>query len=317
MKQFAIMVLVATAAAILLPFMVDPARAQSDAWPTKPVHWVVPFPPGGATDVVARIVAQRLSERLKQPVIIDNRPGAASNIGMEAVARAAPDGYTILFAVPSLVINPVLYKLTFDPMKDLVPVTQLTGVQFVLLAGPEFAPRNVAQILAAAKASPGTVTCAAAGALPQFACELLKALGQVDITTVPYKGNAQAMIDVVGGQVSMLFDVVNVAMPQVKARRVRAIAMTNPKRGTGPFPGVPMMNESLAGFELLSWQGVLTPAATPHEIGAVLEEAEVKKRITDSGLEVTHGSPEAFAQVIGRDYAKYEKIIRDVGMRAE
>jgi len=301
------------------------ASASTETFPSKPIRWIVPFPPGGATDVVARLVGQRLSERVKQPVIVDNRAGAFGNIGMEAAARAAPDGYTILFGFSGVVINPVLYKLNFDPLTDLTAVTQLTTLTYVLLTNVNFPPRTVPEVLAAAKARPGTVTCGCGNLFFQVVCELLKIQGQVDISAVPYKGQAPAMNDLVGGRISLLFDNTNTALPQMKAGRVRAIATTNPKRGAGPFGHLPTVGETLPGFELVSWFGVLAPSGTPREIitrlnreiGAVLDEDEVRKHLTDGGLEVAHGSPEAFAEIMRRDHERYSKIIREAGIKAE
>jgi len=306
-------------------------RAQSplDAaahYPSKPIRWIMPFPPGGPSDAVARIVGQRLSARLKQPVLVDNRPGASGNIGMEAAARAAPDGYTIVFGAPgSVVINPIVYKLNFDPLTDLTPVSRLTRFAFVLIANPEFPARTVPELLAAAKAKPGTVTCGSGAALQQLACEFLKLHGRVDLSTIPYKGGAPAMNDLVAGQINFMFEVPNVAIAQVRANRVRAIATTNPHAGTGPFGHLPGVNETLPGFEVESWFGVLAPRATPREIilrlnrelGAVLAEEDVRKRLIDAGLEPVPGSPEAFAEIMRRDYAKYSKMIRDAGIKAE
>jgi tripartite-type tricarboxylate transporter receptor subunit TctC len=305
-------------------------RAQTcspdgDRFPSKPIHWIVPYPPGGPTDVVARIVGQRLSERLRQPVLIENRAGAFGNIGLEAAARAAPDGYTLAFGMTSMVLNPVLHRLDFDQLTDLTAVTQLVTVTYVLLASADFPPRTLPEVLAVAKAKPGTVTCGWGATVFQLGCELLKVQGQVDLNAIPYKGNAPAMNDLAGGQINLLFDSANTALPQVKSGRVRAIATANPKRGTGPFGGLPTVAETLRGFELTGWFGVLAPAATPRhivdrlncEIAAVLEEDELRARLNESGLEVVHGTPEAFAEVIRGDHARYSKMVTDLGIRAE
>lgn len=302
-----------------------PLWAHAQAWPEKPVRWIVPFPPGGPTDLVSRLIASKLAGQLGQPVIIENRPGAAGNVGMEAAAKSAPDGYTVVFVVPSVIINPHLYKLAFDPLKDLVPITQVTGISFVMVANPGFAPRTVADIVALAKSKPGTVTCGSAGGLSQFACELLKTLGQINLNHIPYKGNAQVTNDVIGGQVDLMFDVVSTAAGQIKAGKVRPIATTNPRRGMEPFPDLPTVNETLAGFELLSWQGVMAPAGTPRdtvtrlnrEIGLALSQPDVRQRLTDAGLEVAPGTPENFGEILRRDYAKYGRIIRDANIKAE
>jgi len=300
------------------------AQGPAASFPSKPIRWIVPFPPGGATDLVARIVGQRLGERLKQPVLVDNRAGAFGNIGWEAAARAAPDGHTIVLGIPSVVINPVLHKLSFDPLTDLAAVSLITTTTLVLLANPDFPPRTVPEVLAAGKAKPGTVTCGFSASLTQLACQLLKIQGQVNISVVPYKGSAPAMNDLIGGQINLMFEGINAAVPQVKANRVRAIATTGPKRKE-PFGHLPTVNETLPGFEFTGWFGVLAPAATPREIitrlnreiAAVLEEDEVRKHLTDGGLEVASGSPEAFTEIIRRDYAKFSRIIREAGIKPE
>ena len=316
----------ALALALFALFAMHDAHSQgAGAFPSKPLRFIVAAPPGGSPDVVARLVAHPLGERLKQPVLVDNRAGASGNIGIEAAVRAAPDGYTIFLAIPNVVINPHLYKLSFDPMRELTAVAQLTTVTFVLLASPEFAPRSVPEVLAAAKARPGEVSCGWGGPLPHFACQLLRIQGQADITVVPYKGNAPAMKDLIGGRIDLLLDVPNVALPQVQANRVRAIATTNAKRGAGPFGHLPTVNETLAGFEFEGWQGALAPAGTPREIVArlnreivaVLGDDELRKRLSDGGLDAAPGPPEAFAAIMQRDYSRYAKIIREAGIRAE
>jgi tripartite-type tricarboxylate transporter receptor subunit TctC len=296
-----------------------------ESYPSRPIRWIVPYPAGGPTDLVARIVGQRLGERLKQSVLIDNRAGAFGNIGLEAAARAAPDGYTIVFGMTSLVLNPIFYKLNFDPLTELTAVSQLTTVTYALLANADFPPRTLPELLTAARERPGAVTCGWGATLFQLGCELLNIQGRVNITLVPYKGNAPAMNDLIGGQINLLFDPANTALAQTKSGRVRVIATANLKRSAGPFGGVPTVSETLPGFELSGWFGVLAPAATPRtiisrlnrEIAAVLEEDEVRNRLVDSGLEVAHGSPEAFAEIIRRDHAKYLKIVQEAGIKPE
>lgn len=313
-------------AALTSPTLHAQARAiTGDGFPTRPIRWIVPFPPGGPTDVVARIVGQRLGERLQQPVVIENRPGAFGNIGLEAAARAAPDGHTIVLGPTAMVLNAILHKLNFDPLTELAPVSQLTTLNLVLLASADFAPRTVPEVLAMAKAMPGTVTCGWGATFPQLGCELLRIRGDAPINAIPYKGNGPAMNALLGGQINLLFDSANTALPQVKANRVRAIATTNSKRGTGTFGELSTVAETLPGFELPGWFGVLAPAATPRpvikrlnrEIAAVLEEDDVRKRLTDGGLEIANGSPEEFADIIRRDYARYLAIIREAGIKPD
>jgi tripartite-type tricarboxylate transporter receptor subunit TctC len=295
-------------------------------FPSKPIRWIVPFPPGGPTDVVARIIGQRLGEHLKQPVLVENRPGAFGNIGLEAAARAAPDGHTIVHGTTNVPLTAALYhRLRFDPLTELTAVAPLTTTAFVLLASADFPATTIPEVLAAAKAKPGMVTCGWGAPLFQLACELLKVQGKVEIRAVPYKGNAPAMTDLISGRIKLLFDAPNTALPQVKANRVRAIATTGPRRAEAPLHDLPAVSETLAGFELLGWQGVLAPAGTPREIvnrlnreiGGVLAEEEVRKRLTDSGLEVAPGSPEALTEMLRQDYAKFSKIIRDAGIKPE
>ena len=296
-----------------------------DSFPTKPIRWIVPFPPGGPTDVVARLVGQRLGDRLQQPVVIENRAGAFGNIGLEAAARAAPDGHTIVLGPTTMVLNALLHKLDFDPLTELAPVSQLTRLDLVLLASADFPPRTVPEVLAAARTKPGTLTCGWGAAFPQLGCELLKIRGNAPITTIPYKGNGPAMSALVSGQINLLFDSPNTALPQVKANRIRAIATTNSTRGTRPLGHLPTVSETLPGFELPGWFGVLAPAATPRaiimrlnrEIAAVLEEEEVRRRLIDGGFEIAGGFPEEFAAVIRRDHARYSQIIREAGIRPE
>ena len=301
-----------------------PASAR-DSFPTKPIRWIVPFPPGGPTDVVARIVGQRLGERLQQPVLIENRAGAFGNIGLEAAARAAPDGHTIVLGPTAMVLNAIMHKLNFDPLTELAPVSQLTRLDLVLLASADFPPRTVPGVLAAARASPETVTCGWGAAFPQLGCELLKIRGKAPIDAIPYNGNGPAMSALVSGQISLLFDSPNTALPQLKANRIRAIATTSATRETGALGHLPTVSETLPGFELPGWFGVLAPAATPRaiimrlnrEIAAVLDEEEVRKRLTDGGFEIAGGLPEEFAAVIRRDHARYSQIIREAGIKPE
>lgn len=300
------------------------APSQAATWPSRALRLIVPFPPGGATDLTARLVSQKLSERLKYPVVIDNRPGAGSLIGMEVAAKSVPDGYTSLFVIPNLVISPLLMKTDFDPIKDLAPVIQLTEVYLVLLANNAFAPRNVTEVMALARDKPGGVTCGSGGGPSNLGCEMLRIYGKVDIVNVPYKGMAPAMTDLISGQVMLAFDAVSTAITHVSAKRVRAIATGTAKRGTGPpFGDLPTLSETFPGFELVTWQGIMVPSATPkeivlrlnREIQAVLALEEVHVRLKDIGLERVAGSPEDFAAVIQRDYAKYSKTIREAGIK--
>jgi len=299
-------------------------HAHAQGFPSKPVRWIVPFPPGGPADVIARVVMPRFAERLGQPVIIENRAGAGSNIGHEAVARAAPDGHTILYVVPNVVTNPSLFKVAVDPLRELAPVAQLTAQSYVLMSAPAFPHRTIAEILAAARAKPGSITCASGGGLPTFGCLWLRTAANVDIVHVPYKGNAPALNDLIGGQVSLLIDLFNTALPQVRAGKARAIALTGPSRGE-PLPELPVIAESVPGFVLLGWHGVMAPAGVPAPVIARLDRAladaladpDVARRITESRIAVAHAPAEAFGRTLREDFDKYARIVKDAGIERE
>ena len=297
------------------------AGAASD-YPTRPIRWIVPFTAGGPADVIARLIAPRIAAELGQPVVIENRAGGNSNIGHEAVARAAPDGYTILYVVPNVVTNPSLYNVAVDPLKELAPVSQLTAQSYLLLAGTEFKAASVKDIIARAKER--GVTCASGGGLPGFGCEWLRSMTKADFVHVPFKGNAPALTALMGGQVDILIDLFNTALPQVKAERVRPVALTRAERGS-PLPDLPVIAETLPGFVLVGWHGVMAPAGTPEAVirklngafGKALEDADIRQRISDSYIDVEHGSPEAFGRIIEEDLHKYARITQAAGIKKQ
>lgn len=311
--------------AALLSGMALCAQAQEPPWPTKPVRWLVPFAPGGPADVVTRIVAAGLAERTGQPNIVENQPGASGNIAHAAASKSAPDGHTVVFVVPSVITNPFYLKASVDPFRDLAPVVHLDNASMVLIAHPGFAPATLAELIAHIKANPGRVSCGASGALPSVGCELLRAHAGADLLMVMYKGNAPALNALMGGEINLLFDVVNIAAGHVKSGRVRAIASTAPRRGIGPLGDVPVMAETIPGFELVTWHGVMMSPATPRpllervnrELNAVLQRAEVRERFANSGLQVTGGSPEDFGAILRRDYDKYGTALRSAGVKPE
>jgi tripartite-type tricarboxylate transporter receptor subunit TctC len=304
---------------------IAPGVHSQMAWPSKPIRWIVPFPPGGPADIVTRVIAQKLGERVGQPAIVENRGGAGGNVGHEAAAKSAPDGYTVLFVVPAIVTNPFYFKASVDPFRELAPVIHLDVASMVLLASTGFPPKTVAEVIAQIRAKPGAVSCAASGALPQVGCEMLRAHAGTDMIMVQYKGNAPALNALIGGEVNLLFDVVNTAQGQVKAGRVRAVASTNPRRGIGPFGELPVMAETIPEFELVTWHGVMVPGATPRdivlrlnrEIGAVLNQPDMRQRFSEWGLEITGGPVENFEAVLRRDYAKYGRILTQAGVKPE
>ncbi|HEY3075320.1 MAG TPA: tripartite tricarboxylate transporter substrate binding protein [Burkholderiales bacterium] len=300
-------------------------QAQEPAWPTKPIRWLVPFAPGGPADVVTRIVAAALSERTGQPNVVENQPGAGGNIAHAAASKSAPDGHTVVFVVPSVITNPFYMKASVDPFRDLAPVIHLDNASMVLIANPAFAPATLAEVLSEIKTHPGRVTCGASGALPSVGCELLRAHAGADVLMVMYKGNAPALNALMAGEINLLFDVVNIAIGHVKSGRVRAIASTAPRRGVGALGDIPVMAETIPGFELVTWHGVMMSPATPRpllervnrELNAVLQRADVRERFANSGLQITGGPPEDFASILRRDYEKYGAALRSAGVKPE
>jgi len=301
------------------------AAAHAQSWPSKPIRWIVPFPPGGPADVVTRIVSSKLAERTGQPNVVENRGGAGGNVGHEAAAKAPADGYTVLFVVPAVITNPYYLKASIDPFKELAPVIHLDSAWMVLLTTPAFPASTVAEVISQARAKPGAVSCAASGALPQVGCEMLRAYAGADMIMVQYKGNAPALNAVMGGEVNLIFDLVNTSQGQVKAGRVRAIATTSAKRAAGALGDLPTLAETIPDFELVTWHGVMVPAATPkdivqklnREIQWVLEQPDIRQRFADGGLDITGGRPAAFDALLRRDYAKYGKILTAAGVRPE
>jgi len=307
----------AVAAAVLA------CAAHAQPFPSHPIRWVVPFAPGGPTDINSRILAPKLSERLGQPVLVENRVGAAGNIGTESVAKAAPDGHTVLYAVPSVITNPFFFRGSPDP-KELAPIIQVANVPMVLLASTKFGPKSVADIVAAIKANPGTVSCGSSGALPTVGCELLRSRS-ADMIMVLYKGNGPALNALMSGEINLLFDVVNTAGPQVRSGRVRAVATLSPQRGAAGFESLPTMAETLPGFEFVTWHGVMAPAGTPREvvlrwnreIGAALALPDVRARLVDTGFEIVGGGPEVFAERLARDQRLFGDILSKAGVKPQ
>lgn len=309
----------------LLVTLGSQAMAQDAPWPSKPIRWLVPFAPGGPADVVTRMVAAGLAERIGQPNVVENHPGAGGNIAHAAASKAVPDGHTLVFVVPSVVTNPFYLKASVDPFKDLAPVIHLDSASMVLIAHPAFPATSVGEVLTYVRTHPGQVSCGASGALPSVGCELLRAHAGADMLMVMYKGNAPALNALMGGEINLLFDVVNIAVGHIKSGRVRAIASTAPRRGIGPLGDLPVLSETIPGFDLVTWHGVMVAPATPRpvvqrlnrELSAVLDAPGMRQRFANSGLEITAGSPEDFAAVLRRDYEKYGQALRAAGVKPE
>lgn len=304
--------------------------AWAQGYPSKPIKMVVPYAAGGAADITARVLGQKMSESLGVPVVVDNKPGANGMIGTDAVAKAAPDGYTLLLdASGPLVVNPALYaRVPYDPVKDLMPISQVTTFQYVLVV-PAASPLNgVPELVAAAKARPGALSYGSTGVGGggHLAGELLGLMTGTKLTHVPYKGSAPALADLLGGQLSFTFDTVITSVPQVKAGKLRAYAVSGPKRAKS-FPQVPTMSElGYKGFEITQFQGLLAPAKTDpaiiarlhQEVLKALKSPDVIQRLeTEGGNELVGSTPSEFANQIQRDLALYRKLIKDADIKQE
>jgi tripartite-type tricarboxylate transporter receptor subunit TctC len=303
-----------------------PAVAQS--FPTKPVRMIIPWAPGGTTDILGRVIGQKMSERWGQPVVIDNRAGAAGNIGTEAAARSPADGYTILVGtMSSHAMNPHLYaKMSFDPVADLAPVSLVANVATVLVVHPSVPVQNVNELVALARAKPGQLNFASGGiaSFNQLCAELLKLSAKIDIVHVPYKGGAPAVADLVSGKVDMLFTGAPVTISHIKAGRLKLLAVTDSQRSPA-LPDTPTMAESLPGYEFNNWYGLMAPAGTPRpviealnaEVGRILGLPDVKEKLSGLGADPMPSTPERFAAVLKADAEKWGRIIRQAGVRAE
>jgi tripartite-type tricarboxylate transporter receptor subunit TctC len=303
------------------------AAGQTPDYPKKSVRVIAPFAPGGPTDTLARLVAQKLNESYGQPFIVDNRPAAGGVIGMEIAARAAPDGYTLLLgASGGLAINTSLYlKLPYDPVRDFMPITQLSLGPNLFVVHPSVPVKSVQELIALAKAQPNKLNVASAGTGNRLAAELFRVSAAIDIVNVSYKGTGQAVTDLVAGHVQMMFMNPLTALPQVKAGRLRALAVSTRNR-SAIAPDLPTMIEAgLPGFEVTSWHGMLVPAGTPQpivrelhqELVRILAAPDVRERLTASGIEPVGSTPQEFAAYIRAESVKYAKLIKELGIKPE
>jgi tripartite-type tricarboxylate transporter receptor subunit TctC len=311
--------------AVLLAFWVQTAAAQ---YPNRPLKLIVPFPPAGATDIVGRIVAQKLGERLGQPVVVENRPGAGGSLGSDLAAKAAPDGYTILMATSSThSIGPVLQKLPYDPIKDFAPITHVANVPNVLVVSPKLGVSSLKELVALARSQPGKLNYASAGvgSITQLNAELFKMIAKVDIVHVPYKGTQLSIPDLASGNVSMLFDSLASAIPNIKSGNVRPLALNAPKR-SALLPEVPTLAEAgMPEFDLYTWFGMFAPAGTPpeavarlqREVVAGLKSPDVLERFAAVGAEPVGSTPAEFVERIRSDAAKWGEVIRAANVKAQ
>ena len=300
--------------------------ACAQPWPSKPLRIIVPFAPGGSTDIFARLLGERMSHLLGQSVVIDNRAGAAGNIGADAVAKAAPDGYTLLMATTGVMsINQALYKnMSYDPARDLDPVVFVASITNVLIVASDSTLKSAADVLAMAKQSPGKLSFASSGAgsSTHMSAELFKAMAGVDLLHVPYKGSGPAMLDLIAGRVSLMFENMPGAVPHIKAGKVRALAQTGERRSPA-LAEIPTVAEAgVSGYESLSWSGIALPAGAPkevmarlnREINAILAQPEMRQKLAEQGAEAVGGSPEAFARHVQRERDKWAGVVRAAGI---
>lgn len=305
-----------------------PPRAYAQAYPNKTVRIVVPFAPGGGVDVTARILAQRLTERVGQSFVVDNRTGASGIIGTELVAKAPPDGYTLLVGSQTThAVVPALYgKVGYDAVRDFAPVTVIATSPLLIVVHPSLPVKSVADLIKLAKSRPGQLTFgAASGGTPHMAGELFKLSAGIDMLFVPYKGEGPAIADTIGGQISLIFSNLPIALPQARGGRLRAIAITSPQR-VATAPEFPTVAESgLPGYEAATWFGLFAPAATARgiivklnaESASALSVPEVKDRMAAQGLFVVANSPEQFAALLRTEIPRWAKVVKDSGIKPE
>jgi tripartite-type tricarboxylate transporter receptor subunit TctC len=314
--------LVALAGAVTLTSTVALAQAP---FPSRSITMIVPFPPGGPTDLVARILAQKMSESMGQSVIVDNRGGANGNLGAMLAVRAAADGYTLLYNTSSITLSPALYKsLSYDVKRDLAPVALTAVVPLALVVGPNVPANTVSEFIAYAKANPGKLSYGSAGngnVTHLGAFQFVRANG-IDAVHIPYKGSAPADIDLVGGQIQFMTDTVNSVMPFVRDKRLKMLAVTTPKRMT-LFPDVPTLAESgMPGFEVGAWQGLMVPANTPKpiiqrlnaEVMKALQSADVRQKLALQGAEPLGSTPEAYGEYIQKELARWDNVVKQTGV---
>ena len=313
--------------ALTLALAATGAVAQGPAFPVKPVRIVVPSSPGGGTDILARVLAQKMAESLGQQFVVENRPGAGQVIGIEAVARAAPDGYTLLMAASAIVIAEVIYaKPPYETLRDFAPVTLVASLPNILVVHPALPAKTVRELVALAKTRPGQLNYSSAGngTSPHLSMELFRLMAGITLTHIPYKGTGPATVDLIAGQVQLSMPNVLTALPQIKGGKLRALGVTSTRRATG-LPAIPAIAETLPGYEAIQWYGLLAPAATPREIVArvqsemarILMLPEVKERLAADGADAVGNRPEEFAAYIRAELAKWGKVVKTGGIKLE
>jgi len=320
-SQLKLFAIAAWSAALMIAI---PCAAQT--YPSGPLRIISPYPPGGGTDILSRTIGQKLNERFGQPVVVDNRAGANGTLGAALVAKAPPDGQTMLIVPAGYAANPALYKsLPYDQARDLAPVSHLASGPLVLVVHPALPVRSVKDLIALAKSRPGEINVGSAGngSLPHLCAELFNAEGKVKLTHIPYKGSGTAIVDVMSGRVPVYFMNVLQSLPLIKSGKLRALGVTSPQR-TAIAPQLPAIAEAgLPGFDMTNWYGMLVPAATPRDVidklqqetARVLNLPELKERLAGEGMTVVASTPEQFAAFLARETAKYNRIIQAAGIK--
>jgi tripartite-type tricarboxylate transporter receptor subunit TctC len=305
--------------------LLAPGGAQAQqGYPARPIRMIVPFPAGGQTDLVARIVAQRLGDAFKETVVVDNRPGGGGTIGADIALKANPDGYTLVMISVSYTTNAALYKLPFDPLDDVTPISMLGDTGFVVTVNLASPARSTKELIAHAKANPGKLNYASGGtgSSTHLATELFNQMAGVNTTHVPYKGTGQSLTDLIAGNIQISFFGANQILPHIKANRVRGLAVTTEKRASA-LPDLPAVAETVSGYEAIQWFAVLAPKGLPKnlvarwnkEVNGVLRLPDVKERMAADGVDPAGGTPEQLRTVLQRDIAKWQKVVKSAGIK--
>ena len=314
------------AVGFFLAVMTSMLWAQS--WPTKPVRMIIAFPPGGPTDLVSRVLAQKLSEQLGQQVIVDNKPGAGGNIAAELAARAAPDGYTIFYNTSAIVIGPALYgKVNYDTLKDFAPVLLTASVPMVLVVNPQLPARSVKEFVDLAKTRSGALNYSSSGTgtITHLASAMMSTQTGIQTQHIPYKGSAPGLVDLASGQTQFMIDTINTVLPYVRDNRLRGLAVTSAKRSP-VLPDLPTLAEAgISGFEAAAWQGIVVPTGTPNEIvqklnaevNKALTHPDIRSRLAAQGADILGGTPAEYAAYLRSEMPRWAKAVKDSGAKAE
>jgi tripartite-type tricarboxylate transporter receptor subunit TctC len=312
---------------LLAAVLAAPLIAIAQTYPAKPVRIIVPFAPGGGSDLAGRLIAAKLTERMGANFIVENRPGAGSNLGAEIAVKSPPDGYTLLVISASYTVNPSVYKLNFDPMNDITPIIQISGGPYVIAVHPSVPANTLAEFVALVKKQPEKYAYGSSGngSIMHVASEYFLDAAKIKVLHVPYKGTGPAVQDTIGGQVQLVFGAVPVTLPHVKAGRLRALAVTTNKR-IAAAPDLPTVEEvGYPGYEVTNWHGLVGPKGIPREIverlnreiGEVVRGEEMKKNLTAEGLEPAGGTPERFGQILKSEMARWAKVVQQAGIKVD